>query len=239
MALCFIPAAVLAVAVALPGAARAATLIPGDTVIMPGTTAASNPEVAGATLATQQLFWNSYPQPSLFIQGGVHEVSVQRSDVTGGTIISHTLTNWINTATDVMLIDGFSITGYAGFDTDVSYRTDLAGDRGPTTAERSADGDTLSFNFFQALNVGYLVQQVREDSFPVSILTDANSYEATGRMTIWGRIVGDTSTDPFSVSIGGVYVPSMATPIPLPASMLLLLGAVAGLVGFGRRARSA
>ena len=149
-----------------------------------------------------------------------------RSDVTGSVIISPRLRDPINTSVGDVVVDGFSIDGYAGWTTDIVYRTDSLGDVGPTFVERSADGDTLTFTFGFPLLLGNLVQEIQQESLFINMLTDAPAFETTGRATFFGR--SEAYPDQIlQVSIGGIAVPAAAR-IPLPAPLALML---AGLVG--------
>jgi hypothetical protein len=112
-------------------------------------------------------------------------------------------------AFEFSIIKSFQLTGFAGVPTDIEYRTDGSGDDGPDTVSRSSDGDTLTFRFdAPELNL------TKESHF-VSINTDATRFNLSGTLTIFGqRTAGQTTID--SITITGI-----ASPVPVPAAVLL------------------
>ena len=139
------------------------------------------------------------------------------------------------------LIDSFSLTGYAGFSTDVEFRTDGLGDVGFESVSRSADGDRLNFRFDEFLRIDGIAPGLRQESLFPSIVTDAQAFNYSGTMTIVGyllnldangAIIPPSANDIFSVTIGGIAAP---TTVPLPASAFLLIAGLAGLAGMRRR----
>lgn len=216
--------------VLLVSSAAAVPVVPGGSAFLPGTTLAGTPALDGSVGSNLSSLLDFDPSP-LGLQGYVVASEARNSDSAGTTIISHQFTNPVNIVPSFLLIDGFSLTGFAGFATDVFFRTDATGDRAPTTVARSADGDVLDFTFGFPLVNGYLIQQVQEISFPIEILTDADSFENTGRMTVSGRLLDDT-TNPVEMTLTGLPAPFLtpAAPVPLPTSSVLLLLALAGFV---------
>jgi hypothetical protein len=139
---------------------------------------------------------------------------------------------------NIAFVDGFEITsfrldGYAGWDTDVGYRTDGLGDDGPSSVSRSVDGDLLTFRYDDTLFIDGLAPGVQEESLFPYIVTDAPNYEFTGTMTIFGREARNP-TNTFETRITGLAVPST---IPVPAAAWLFGSGLMGLVAVARRQR--
>lgn len=220
-----------AVALALPHAGVAAPLLPGGATLVPGTTVAADPDLAGPVLNDNMILYDLDPAP-LFLAGHEIQNRVTRSAATGDLIFGPRFAQSYNGSPWDYLIDGFEITGFGSFATDVAYRTDGLGDRGPTFAERSADGDVLRFTFGFPLLLQNLVQEVQEESYFMSIVTDARAFATIGRMTVFARseqFPGQVVT----ASIGGIAVPVDA-PIPLPAPAALLLAGLGALAALRR-----
>lgn len=142
------------------------------------------------------------------------------------------------------VISEFQLTGYAGFETDVDYRTDGLGDKGFTSVSRSADGDVLTFSFDDPLYVDAISPPGRrEESLFSSIITNATEYDLSGTMTIIGYMVplGTTMPDPladlFSITLNGIVAPTTAA-VPLPAPLALLGAGLLGLGAVGRKKRN-
>lgn len=112
---------------------------------------------------------------------------------------------------------------FAGFATDVDFDpTTLQGISHPTSADRSASGDTVNFRAFSD-PIG-----LNEHSDFMTIQTDATSYDATGLITVHlniGSAAFHGLTDAFTPAV------------PEPSSALLLAG-MGALLAFGRRLRS-
>lgn len=212
--------------------AQSATLTVGGSTFVTGTTSAADPELAGVVqnddiLTTPLLH---VPDPSSFFFVGFDiQNRVTRSDTQGTMIFGPRIRFTHNVTGGNFLIDSLLLYGYGDFATDVAYRTDGLGDRGPTFANRSADGDTLNFDFGFPLVVGNLVQSVKEESHFLSIKTDATHFENTGRATIFGRHV-DYPGQTFRLDYSGLAVPT-AAPVPVPASFLLMLGGFGAFFG--------
>jgi hypothetical protein len=105
---------------------------------------------------------------------------------------------------------------FAGWDTDVEYRTDGLGDKEPTRATRSADGSDVTFIFGNSLFSS-------EESLFMHILTNAKAF-TTGQTTL-------TLTDGSSVVLS-TYQPAVPEPSTVTLATLSLLG-----MGWRRRNR--
>jgi len=219
---------------------NAATLNPGGSTIVTGTTEASSPELAGTVINDNLINGpnvEQIPGNAVFVANFDVQNRVVRSDLDGTLIFAPRILFGFNIALSPFLIDSFTLTGFAGFDTDVAYRTDGPGDRGPTFAERSLSGDALDFTFGFPLFVNNLVAGPAQESYFTSIKTNAIAFENTGRLSIFGRWQGDA---PGTVRIDytGLAVPVPA-PVPLPASIVFLLGSFGVLLGLRRPRRPA
>lgn len=201
--------------------ASAAIVAPGDSAFMPGTSLSGTPELDGSVIYENSLIYDLDPNPLWLVGHPDVKNKVIQSNLANSLVFSLHLLGRLNTTSDDVLIDSVSLNGYAGWQTDVHYRTDAVGDRGPTFVERSADGDNLLFTFGFPLFLGNLVQEVGEESYPIEILTNADFYDTTGRATIRGRTVAGNI--PLQVSIAGLAVP---TAVPLPASFSLFLAGI-------------
>lgn len=217
----------LALALLAPGA-MAVPLLPGNSVLLPGTTAAARPELAG-TIVFDDVDTQLNVLNQLTFAGYSYQNRVVRSDVTNTAIISPRLRDSFNVSFNDLFLDGFSVTGYAGWATDVDYRTDTLGDRGPTFVERSADGDVLTFTFGFPLISGNLFAEPHEESFFIDILTDAPSFALTGTATLDHRNLSWPGGG-FTTQYTGIAVPSAAGAIPAVAPLSLLVAGLGGLL---------
>jgi hypothetical protein len=116
------------------------------------------------------------------------------------------------------VLDSYDITGFNSFDIDADFRTDLPDDPGPKGAmgaHRSADGDTVGFDFVN----GFLFLQ-----------TNATAFDRTGT----GRFP-DNSGDSIA-TLSNIAVPTTAPPsIPLPPAVFAGLSGLAVAAGAARR----
>lgn len=227
----------LTVAIAVAAnAAQAATLVSGGSTNVSGTTAAADPQLAGTivndNILTAPLL--RIPDPSsIFFVGFDIQNRVVESGATGTLNFGPRIRFGANVTAGNFFIDRLQLTGFGNFETDVAYRTDGLGDAGPTFAERSADGNVLNFDFGFPLVVGNLAQSVKQESHFLSIKANASYFENTGRATIFGRHISYPGQT-FRLDYAGLAVPAVA-PVPLPASVLFLLGGLGALLGLRRR----
>jgi len=207
---------------------QAATLLPGGSTFLPGTTLVDRPDLAGLILEDDIL--DPYDFYDELVYTGGHLVQSRVTSTTGSALnFSVRLRDPQNTGYLDLLVDTVTLTGYAGFDTDVLYRTDGSGDAGPSFASRSADGDAITFDFAFPLFFGNLAQEVHQESYFLSIVTDAPSYAQTGRMIVTGHSSEDPGTI-LTAEISGLWAPAALPAVPLPLSGWLLLS---GLGAFG------
>lgn len=218
----------------LPTFALAVPLGFDDTVFLPGTTAFAEPDLAGFVINDNLIVDTMHVNDTPF---GLIGTSVQNRVVlssTDGTLIfGPRLLTATNITFAPFLIDRVELYNFGGFDVDVNYRTDGLGDRGPTQASRSADGDTLSFDFGFPL-VGGNLSQTQEDSYFFSLNTDATAFSLDGRMAVFARHI-DRPGETLRFDFGNIAVPS---PVPLPGSLVLFMSAL-GFGGAALRRRKA
>lgn len=206
----------------------AALVNPGQTIPLSGTTSAASPDLVGGAIQNDALAPFQLSTPSLDFIGGNVQPRVYPSLDLGTLIFSPRIRDTFNLASflEFAVITGLDYSGFAGFSTDVEYRTDGAGDQGPDSVSRSADGDTLSFDFSSA---GAAIAPPQESLF-LSILSNATAWDNSGTITIHGK------TDFASATVYSVTLTGMPAPVPLPAAGWLMLGAL-GLLGRRRHRR--
>jgi hypothetical protein len=173
--------------------------------------------------------------PFLFARFEVQNRVVE-SAVDGTMVFMPRILFGANVTTGNLLVDRVEMFGFGDFSIDASYRTDGLGDRGPTFASRSADGETLDFTFGFPLVINSLVGGVLEESYFFALKSDATAFENTGRISIFARAEGD-DFNTYRFDVGGLAVPTV---VPLPASLPLLASVLIGAFGVVRlRARKA
>lgn len=216
----------------LSTAATAAPLLPGGVIFPAGDTAITAPNTTGV-VQNDNLIPFSFDITAFTNVGGNVQNRVAESNLLNTMIFSPRIRDTFNIATRGFEIIGFSLDGYAGWSTDVGYRTDGLGDKGPTAVSRSADGDRLTFRYGDPLFISGLFGGPREESLFPYITTDAPSYALTGSMTLFGINTANPE-ELFSVELTGLAVPSS---VPEPAAGLLFGTGLAGLLGMSRQRR--
>ncbi len=189
---------------------RATVLAPGGATALSGTTAAAQPELGGLVivddLVPYQIFGGGVGNPLLY--AGNLQARIARSDLSGNLIFEYRLRDPTNGLNGIM--STLTASDFAGWTTDVEYRTDGLGDKEPTRATRSAAGSDVSFIFGNSLFSS-------EESYFTHILTNAKAY-TTGQTTL-------TLTDGSSVVLA-TYQPA----VPEPRAVALLVLGMAGFV---------
>lgn len=226
-----------AVIAALASPVVSAPLSPGGVIFPTGTTSAADPDLAGTVINDDLIDVNL--GSGFFIASYNVQNRVVRSTNLGSLIFAPRIRDPLNLGfSERFEIVAFRLTGFAGATlTDVDFRTDGLGDKGPSSVSRSNDGDLLTFRYEDPLqNDSFDPPGVRDTSYFPSIKTTATKFRKIGTMTILGRRAEADPNDPLtSVTIRGIAVPAV---IPLPASALLLLAGIAGLGFVGSRKRS-
>lgn len=214
----------------LHGAAVAAVVNPGAVVNLSGTTAAANPNLAGVVQNDNLIAYSIAPFNPFQTIGGNVQNRVAESTNLGSLVFAPRIRDTFNIASTSAEIFAFVLDGYAGWHTDIDYRTDGLGDKAPDSVSRSVDGDQLTFRYSDPIQVDGILPGVQEESLFPSILTDATQYSLDGTMTIYMMLNGNPN-DVRSVTVRGLAVPSA---VPLPAPLALLASAL-GLLGLRRR----
>lgn len=150
--------------VILAGGVNAVPLAPGGNTTLTGTTVAVNPDLAGTVQEDPTALFGTIEFNAIF-QG-----RVTLSDNLGTIIFSPRMKDYFVFDDFTWVLTGIDVKGFAGWTTDVDYRTDGLGDIGPGSVLRSGDGDVLMFDF-----TGNPVPDGNETLF-LSILTNAPAY---------------------------------------------------------------
>lgn len=233
---------------AIASSAMAATLLPGGVINPVGTTVADPIHGGGQVVLNDNLLGFAIdPSPTTPFTdvGGNLQNRVTRLP-SGFLNFAPRIRDTYNIDGGIFAIVGMQLTGYAGFSTELEYRTDADGDKGPTSASRSADGDTITLRYSDPLRVDSIAPGLQEESYFPSIVTDAQSFDYSGTATIFGFVLDDDDYDPnlgvnqpgtlYSVTIDGVAAPTVAA-VPLPSSVLLMLAGLGGLAVARRRGK--
>ncbi|MCU7798541.1 MAG: PEP-CTERM sorting domain-containing protein [Candidatus Thiodiazotropha sp. (ex Myrtea spinifera)] len=221
---------------AISTSALAVPLLPGGVIFPAGDTVVTAPNTAGV-VRNDNLLPFSFDITAFTGVGGNVQNRVAESSLLNTMVFAPRIRDTYNTATRNFMITGFRLDGYAGWDTDVGYRTDGLGDRGPSVISRSAGGGKLTFRYLEGseLSVSGLLGGTQEESLFPYITTDAPSYELTGTMTLFGYDVADRS-NLLSVELAGLAVPAS---VPEPSAIWLLGSGLLGLLGFTRQRKQA
>ena len=222
----------IAATLAFSTTTHASILLPGGLVFPTGDTSVTAPNSNG-TVQNDNLipFAFSFPISPIFIVGGDVQNRVVLSDNLNTMVFGPRIRDTSNNTFADFEITAFQLDGYAGWETDVGYRTDGLGDDGPTSISRSADGDLLTFRYDDPLFIANIFPGLQEESLFPFIITDALSYSLTGSMTIFGVHAADPG-NLLSLTIDGLAVPSA---VPIPAAAWLFGTALIGFIGFSRR----
>ena len=157
--------------IVLPSAASAVLLAPGDFVNLTGTTAAARPELTGVVLQDVVRPFSVDHGGGNFTTGTIRDRVVRETD--SGTLdFYYRISNDVSSAGSV---DFVTRNSFAGFGTDVDFRTDVIGTIGPDQASRNAAGDEVLFDFFST-NLLF----PGAESFFFFVKTDATDFDENG-----------------------------------------------------------
>jgi hypothetical protein len=196
------------------GDAAAASLEAPDLEALAGTTAAASPELEGIVLEDVirpfAIEWGAGQSVTGTIQD-----RIVRSDVDNTLIFSYRI---INDTTSDAPLRFVMREDYAGFTTDVDWRSDGLGMIGPNFATRSFDGSQVSF-FFN----GQAMIDPGEDSYFFFIKTDATTYNEGGQ-----GVIAVTGSENNGRSFHfDTFQPLV---VPLPNALFLFVSGIVGLV---------
>ena len=223
------PLAILA-ALVITTAATAAPLLPGSVIFPVGDTSVTAPSTNGVVQNDNLIPFSFDITPFTNVGGNVQNRVVESSSL-GSMVFAPRIRDTFNIALPGFEILGFRLDGYAGWDTDVGYRTDSLGDKGPTSVSRSADGDLLTFRYGDPLLISGIFPGPQQESLSPYLVTDAPSYELTGSMTLFGRNAAAEDESIYTVQLSGLAVPAT---VPEPSALLLLGSGLLGLLGMTR-----
>lgn len=203
--------------------AQAVSVLPGETVVLTGTSALERPELAGtmATEALRPFVINMYGGGQ--ITGTLHD-RVLRNDTTG--LLSFYTYISVDPGSDGYLTY-FVRENYTGLATDADFRTDSFGSVAPDQVWRlpdtgGYDGSELRFDFItDTIDPG-------ESSRYLFIGTNATAYDEGGLVFLIGE-AGDGRNGNVTLS---AFQPA---PVPLPPAVWLLASGLLGVVATARR----
>jgi hypothetical protein len=213
--------------------ATAAILDPNDSISLSGTTAVSDPNLAGTVVYENQIGFSVTDDGGNTLLTGNYIDTVFRSNNTNALIFSGRIQDLDIVGDNDLGIYDWSISGYSGYQTDVEYRTDLIDPAtmapytgmGPSQATRTTDGDLLTFDFETEL-------APPDSSLFSSIATDASLFDQSG--VVFFGIEDFINDEDYLVEISGIATPS---PVPLPAAFWMFGSGLIGLIGFQRQRR--
>jgi len=200
--------------------ARAVPVAPGGPpVVLPGTTSAAQPALAGTVLADVQTHWESAIDPMYGFPGAEGELysRVVRQDGTGTLDFYWRITveppSYPNFVPQQLAITGLSLANFlTGASFDANYRTDGVGTTAPSGAF-STNAGSFSYTFSsQSFGPG-------SQSYFLLLHSNATTYDQSAFATL-----GVTTVSTFAPT----------APIPEPETWMLLAGGLAAL-GLARR----
>jgi hypothetical protein len=209
-------------------------LLPGQTVGTPGE-AYPVPGTAPVTELASQTVSFSGINPNF---GGSVSVAVFKE--AGGTLdFVYQVTSAQSSSFNLA---GVTASGYGTgnpFKTSVDFTTDNpnstlfgSGTKGAISASRTAAGPEVTFNFGDQTTAGLAPGAT---SYILFVQTDATAFNTFGGVLVGGQNQG--SVNPGTAAVNGILEPTAASPIPEPASALLLGLGVPLVAAFALRRR--
>lgn len=219
--------------------AFAVPLPPGGVIFPTGTTNAGDPTLGGTVQNDNLINFAINPTPAIPITGtgGLVQNRVILENDSGFLTFAPRIRDTFNFDGGTLAIIAFRLEGFGMSTMDVDFRTDGLGDKGATSVSRSVSGNLMTFRYDDPLFVDAIAPGRQEESLFPSIRTDATAFNFSGSMTILAQLASNDvpDGDVFTVTIDGLAVPISV--VPVPASALLLMGAIGALGALRRQNR--
>ena len=199
--------------------AHAVLLGPGDTLALPGTTVAAEPQLAGTVLVDELIPFSFSAGVGLGDITGQVQQRIVRSSVDGTLDFYWRVTSDTNSAA---AIGSFRVGDFISPEYNAKWRIDGLGVRAPDSATRFSGSFDSYVNFTFSGN-GLLPNQ---DSYFFFLDTTAMNYAKTARFDLT-----NLAQNPISGSFAA-YSPSA---VPVPAAVWLFGSGLLGLIGVARR----
>lgn len=156
----------------------AASVVPGATINLSGTTYNDNNDLGGSSEKSTLVPFEIKDGSGTVVLKGNYMDDVTLSTNTGKLIFAPRLTG-LSSPNGASWVTALQVTGYTGVATDIEYRTDGSGDVGANSVTRSATaGDELLFTY----NPNVITPP--QNGYFINILTDVMSYCLNGSITI-------------------------------------------------------
>jgi hypothetical protein len=222
-------AGLLASLLTTPQAALAVVVAPGDTVALPGTTAAAEPGLAGDVLEDETFDFSLLAAPgSQDLITGTVQQRVVRETASNTLDFYWRITQLAGGTLGYLRIGHFVSAVY-----DVNYRLDGVGDVGPASVTRFtageggvSDDNFANFNFIDGTGANTLAPG--QSSYFIFLHTDATAYAKTGLIDV-------ASTGTFTDS---ALFDTFAPAVPEPGRWALFLAGLAMTAKLAKTART-
>ena len=225
---CLFHLMVIIAALSFGQAAQAVPVAPGDTVLLSGTSAAENPDLAGVVVRDTLIPFQVRDRLRNVLIEGMLQDRVVRSDNTGKLIFAPRLRDLsMPIGAGTAWIVGLRADGYSGVLTDIDFSLTGLGDVGPNSVSRSSgSGDQLFF-----LYDPNLIVPPDEGRFLLSV-TNASEFDTSGTVTIAAQ--NDFGAEVFSTTLSNTAAP-VAPPVATKPPELKVLHFAGALDATGKK----
>lgn len=199
--------------------AHAVLLSPGDTLALPGTTVAVEPQLAGTVLVDETILFSFSAGVGAGDITGTVQQRVVRSSVDGTLDFYWRVMNDPNSAA---AIGSFRVGSFVSPEYNANWRIDGLGDNAPDQAHRFTGSGDTSVNFL--FNSGGLLPDEGSNFFFFD--TSATNYAKTASFDLTGTGLGP---------ISGQFAAYSPSAVPVPAAVWLFGSGLLGLIGVARR----